>query len=242
MLQAFEEVRVEDAHPKIIDEEIFNDVQKILDSRKSLITYDSKHIYLLSGLVCCSSCGKTMVGSSQIGGRTKTKRYIYCCETHKAGACITKAINADYLESVVLDYVSPLANKFLNKDNFMKVLRKEIQRFTILVQKLEKDKKIITREIESYCSALSTCGDNKNIVRNLVKKLDEATKTEEELDEKLTDYKEKVASLSNLALDDVKFSKEKLLQNRVLARNVCNLLVKKVIVNENEDLIDIIIK
>lgn len=242
LLQSYEEVVIKDAHPKIIDEELFKNVQEILNSKKSLVTYDSKYTYILSGLICCSSCGKKLVGSSQTGGRSKTKRYVYQCETHKAGACVTKAINADYLESVVLDYVSSLANKLISKMDLKKSIKSEIQQINPLINKLEKDIKANNRQIETYYSVLANFQDNLNITKETLERLGSAVNTQKKLDAKLTELKVKVTSLMNIKTADVKFTKESLLSNRERARTICKILIEKIIVNEDEDTIELIIK
>ena len=50
-------IRIEDALPKIISKDVFDEVQKIMDSRKQT---GKKAGYLCSGLVYCADCGAKM--------------------------------------------------------------------------------------------------------------------------------------------------------------------------------------
>lgn len=62
----YDEIRIEDNHPSIIDKESFNKVQKILNNNAIIKINDSGYVYLLSGLVKCKQCGKMMIGNSQV--------------------------------------------------------------------------------------------------------------------------------------------------------------------------------
>lgn len=242
MLQDYEQVVVKDAHPKIIDEDTYNSVQSILDSKKSQVTYDTKYTYILSGMICCSSCGKKLVGSSQIGGRTKTRRYIYQCENHKARACDTKAINADYIESAVLDIVTPLANKLISQIDFNKMKKLELKEYKPLKDQIERDLKLIDRQIESYYATMSQISDSEELRKETLRRLNEAVSTKKQLNIQLTEIENKISSTDSLKRENVILTKEKLLSDRQKARTLCKLLIDKIIVNEETDELEIIIK
>ena len=66
VLTKYDEIRIENNHPSIIDKASFNKVQKILNNNATIKTNDSGYVYLLSGLVHCKKCGKMMIGNSQV--------------------------------------------------------------------------------------------------------------------------------------------------------------------------------
>lgn len=242
LLQDYEEVVVEDAFPPIIDKVTFEEVQNIIENKQKIITYDTNHIYLLSGLIYCSSCNKIMVGSSNTGGRSKEKRYYYQCPAHKAKACDTKAINAEYIENYVLDIVTPLANKFLIKSNVGKSVKPQIKETKRLINKIEKDIEKNNRQCEAYYIGLSQVLSNEILKTGLLEKIEESIKLNKKLNEDLELLKSKVIMLDGLITSNVKLSKEDLLNDRLKARTLCKILIDKIIVDEANDEIEIIIK
>lgn len=242
LLQDYEEVVVEDAFPPIIDKATFEEVQNIIENKRKIITYDTNHIYLLSGLIYCSSCKKVMVGSSNTGGRSKSKRYYYQCPSHKAKACDNKAINAEYIENYVLDIVTPLANKFLIKSNVGKSVKPQIKETKRLINKIEKDIEKNNRQCEAYYIGLSQVLSNEFLKTGLLEKIEESIKLNKKLNEDLELLKLKVIMLDGLITSNVKLSKEDLLKDRLKARTLCKILIDKIIVDEASDEIKIIIR
>lgn len=97
-----EVIRIPHGMPQIVDFEVFNKVQAILEERRLRRQYlDSRRTYLLSGLMKCNECGRSFCGSTS--GSKEKKIQVYAC-TGKGKDCVSKAINADYLE----DYVQSL--------------------------------------------------------------------------------------------------------------------------------------
>ena len=111
-------IRIPGGMPRIIDDDTFYKVQKILDGRmqsKDLTTLDTgrktiqgKKKYLLSGLIRCGECGRSATGStSKSNNRPRT---VYRCTT-KGDGCSGRAINSIYLE----DYITELLGECLFK-------------------------------------------------------------------------------------------------------------------------------
>lgn len=99
--------RIDDALPRIIDDELWNRVQlKLNQNQKPRM--NATRVYLLTGKLECGHCGSSYVGSSYFRGRDKeTKYFIYACNQRqrKNGECNNKAIRADLLENYVLDMI-----------------------------------------------------------------------------------------------------------------------------------------
>lgn len=96
-------IRIKGAIPKIIDEDVFYKVQKILDNRRQHHGFSKKinTRYLLSGLLRCAECGRAICGANSW---TKGVLYhIYRCGA-KGRVCTTKLINSSYLD----DYIHTL--------------------------------------------------------------------------------------------------------------------------------------
>ena len=64
-------VKVKNSWPAIVDRETFDKVQALLQSRSPQIIHPRRvpSEYLLSGLIKCEACGKTMSGHSAKSGQ-----------------------------------------------------------------------------------------------------------------------------------------------------------------------------
>ncbi len=133
----FDEVRNEKAIPPIISKKLFDEVQSILDERKNKCRPKlNTSPYTLTGLVFCKTCGHSMSGVTNQGGRNNTVRRNYTCPNHharKGKTCPTKNINAEYLETVVKDLLTAMINDYLSTtqsnvlfDGLKKELKEEI--------------------------------------------------------------------------------------------------------------------
>ena len=97
-------IRVPDTHDAIISVDKFDAVQKLLllDTRTAV---GNQNVYPLSGYLKCADCGQNMIRRSTTM-RNGTKVYYYHCSTHKSnGSCSSHNINAEKIESLVLDAI-----------------------------------------------------------------------------------------------------------------------------------------
>lgn len=102
-------IRIPGGMPKIIDEDTFYRVQKILDGRvknrdsverRSINGTSENRKFILSGLIRCSECGRSFCG---MRGTSNHSPYItYRCSS-KGINCPARAINSSYLENYVLN-------------------------------------------------------------------------------------------------------------------------------------------
>ena len=106
-------IRVEDGCPRIVSNDDFYTVQRLMDARqqpRSNAQY--KERYLLTGKIYCGLCGGAYVGS-----RRKTDKYgsmwiYYGCNQRgnsKGRKCKNKEIKRDYIESVVIGHIQEAA-------------------------------------------------------------------------------------------------------------------------------------
>jgi site-specific DNA recombinase len=101
---------VKGIHESIISEEIFALAQEKLASR-DMNWSRSFNNFILVGILKCPKCGYNMV--SKYGQyRGKTYRYYQCSKYHREGkqACSPNTINADKIESAVLDKLKEIVN------------------------------------------------------------------------------------------------------------------------------------
>jgi len=90
-------------HQPLISEELFNHVQPFFkDKTRKLRLYKD---YMLSGLVNCAECGSKMTPAYTNKGNMRRYYYYRCTKTFKQDwrACSTRQVNADRLESFVIN-------------------------------------------------------------------------------------------------------------------------------------------
>jgi len=90
-------------HQPLISEELFNHVQQFFrDKTRKLRLYKD---YALGGLVNCAECGSKMTPSHTNKGNMRRYYYYRCTKTFKQDwrACSTRQVNADRLESFVIN-------------------------------------------------------------------------------------------------------------------------------------------
>jgi site-specific DNA recombinase len=118
----------ENAHPAIIEREMFFKAQSILSSRNVGQTF--KHVkYPLTGLLKCGKCGEGMVCQKRSNGK-KEYRYYICKTYHKFGraACSQANINAEKIENLIVDYLKEKIKKLnINNNNFINKIELAIQ-------------------------------------------------------------------------------------------------------------------
>lgn len=98
---------IEDGMPRIIDDNTFYEVQKIM-KEKANGRNTAKEIYALSGLVKCA-CGATMYGS-RVGAKDNKYSYYICSDQkYKRSNCNVPSLRKEYLEnyvrSICVDYL-----------------------------------------------------------------------------------------------------------------------------------------
>ena len=99
-------VRVENAFPAIVSLPEFRHVARTLSSRarKSIHPRRAASPYLLSGILTCESCGKSLTAAEAKGGRYT---YYVCQSLLKRGShtCITPRLNAKRFEQLIIDQI-----------------------------------------------------------------------------------------------------------------------------------------
>ena len=96
-------VRIEGIIPAIIDEPTWEKVKKRMNDNKRNAKNKAKRTYLLSGLIECEECGAIYVGHTSTSSKGYQTRYYVCGNKYRTHTCTAKNINADEIESFVID-------------------------------------------------------------------------------------------------------------------------------------------
>ncbi|MDX1961593.1 MAG: recombinase family protein, partial [Pirellulales bacterium] len=118
---------VEDAHEAIVPRSTFEQVQEIINQRKSLITMRHPQSYLLSGFLFCANCGIKMYGA-KLDSNEESQR-VYRCNPNKhvrpySPNCPHPSVDSDKLNNFVLS----LIRKILIEPDHEALIRKAIIR------------------------------------------------------------------------------------------------------------------
>lgn len=190
-------IRVENAHPPIIEKELFEQAQEILNTRKNKYNFGKKFNaakHPLTGLLVCGKCGGSMICQKRTNKKkngTKIEYRYYVCSTyHKRGrhVCPQANVNADYLEDELLDFIEAKLSQFADMDMTEKVKEKndkkkeiqaEIQQIdNLLKKKMDASKTLLeTRQlydIETFIELNTELQEEIKKLREQKGKLEEA--------------------------------------------------------------------
>ena len=113
---------LDDAIPKIVDNDIFEKVQqRIQKNKRSPASAKSSETFYLTGKLFCGKCGSNMVGDSGVS-HTKAKHYYYTCHGRKRGkGCTKKSVKKDWIEQIITDVT---VKKVLTEENIEYISQK----------------------------------------------------------------------------------------------------------------------
>jgi site-specific DNA recombinase len=162
-------IRVTNAHPAIVEKEIFQRAQELLNIRKGKFDFGRKfnaRKHPLTGILICDKCNANMICQK----RTNTKsdgtkieyRYYVCSTYHKQGRniCDQANTNADMIEEFLFEKLKSKIEEQLEGWDFkksvkvkkenMKRLNKEVQQIELQLQKKLNSSKGLLEFREQY--------------------------------------------------------------------------------------------
>ena len=107
-------IRIPNGFPRIISDELFDKVQRILDGRKHRKIMKKDTPYLLASLIRCGECGKAVSGSVCGSSKRGLLRHTYICSSNTLPRCNQKPINIRLLDEYIVALVK---NVFLKVEN-----------------------------------------------------------------------------------------------------------------------------
>jgi site-specific DNA recombinase len=102
---------VEKAHPAIISEDIFENTQKVVKSRKVVHPRAATSEFIFSGIAKCARCGSPLAGKyGYYKSKTKDKQVSrprsYYCTKRRVGECDQGHMNEIFLETQFINYLN----------------------------------------------------------------------------------------------------------------------------------------
>ena len=103
----YDDIRIENAVPRIVDDETFDEVQLILERRKTNRGHrPAKEEFLLTGKLYCGSCKTLMTGTSGTSQTGSIYRYYTCKRAPRK--CDKRNIKKENLEQLVMEFCRSL--------------------------------------------------------------------------------------------------------------------------------------
>ena len=121
-----EVIRIPNAFPALVSEELFNKVQKIIDKRGLKNTSKAKTVYLLQSMITCGCCGYTVSVDCDrnANGKHTRIRLDYRCysKNRRRLDCNVKPYRVEFTDTYILN----LLNNVLLNERYAKAIYKTI--------------------------------------------------------------------------------------------------------------------
>jgi len=218
--------------PKIIDELVFNQVQKIFESNK----YNNKKSVdiLLKGIVRCRECNHT-IGFRRQKIKDSYRIYGNCNYyiKHKTSkACTPHSIKYNYLEDIVIKEINNII-KNINRNNIINKL-KDIDRKKNKIIEINKDINRLKKLIELNNNKLDKMYIDKidgNIDDNMYNRIYNRITEENKI------YKDKIDSINIDKIEKKEIDYNKLIDKYlIINRNLINNIIEKIYIDEDKNI------
>lgn len=180
------DIVIPDSVPKIIDDDLFNQVAEILLKNKQNAGHNKAKVdYILTGKLFCGHCKSPMVG---ISGTSKYKKtyYYYSCNEFRKKNCDKRNVRKELIEDLVVSKCFEL----LTDDNIHKIA-KEVTKInkdendTANIKYLKKQIKQNEQKQENLIESLSMCNID-NVRISIFNKLEKLQLVHTELEKELS--------------------------------------------------------
>ena len=211
-------IRIPDAIPKIVSEELWNRAN-VAKSISSKLSTNAKSTYMLSGLLTCGICNAKLSGNRRHGSTKIYNTYRCNKNSNQIVTCNCKEIHSDVLEKFVIDN---LINHFFNDDSIID---------TIVSQVNEKIKEVTQWEDEEVKYARNSLQGLKISRSNLVEAISQ-TGFNQTLAEKLESTETQIREYQNI-IDKAESEKSGIMVTRKDVEDKIKTLRKELLSTEN---------
>lgn len=232
----FDEVRIENGIPSIVDTKTFDRVQTLLTG-KNTTTTKAVNPYTLTGIIECGCCGNSMHGSSSYS-KSKRRYTHYTCKGGKSRNACNLAIRQEYIDRATAVVVSKMLNE-LKKDKMVMssvilTLKKSARH---LIKSLTNGIATKQREIEGKTKALSNT-TNATVIEVISEQIENLVnikkKQEKELENQHqllslieNNVKKFISGINEITADDI-------LEDETIFRGLSRMFIKKITITKEE--------
>ena len=251
LIEHFDEVRNETAIPAIISKAQFDKVQTILSGRKSCRPHHNANPeYFLTGFVECKSCGSSMSGMANSGGRGYTRIRSYACPMHsskRGKVCKTKKVNAEYLETAIKNLLTDKVNAYLATPNTQKSVFELLR--SSKVEEVKSTQKRI-KSLDDHINGLMDKAVNPKTSKAVAERCEAQAN---EAIEAQAQHKARLAELNTLLsrIDEIEaaftaktesLTVDEIFKTHTIARELVGIFIEKILVDDETDDIEVIFK
>lgn len=149
-------ITVADAHEPIVTKEVFDKIQELTEKKVQESCFSSTaHADIpikpdkYAGIIYCGVCGRRLLYSSNISGKTRKRTYFYdCCDNYEIGkgkSCGVR-ITEKVLDAIVSDQLGKVLDMFNKNGKRLEKILDEKEKKELKPARKEKDK--LARRIE----------------------------------------------------------------------------------------------
>ncbi len=231
-----EVIRVSGVIPQIVSTKDWETVQLVLNSRKKAYKNNAKETYLLSGKIKCGKCGGSYDGRRSFNS-CGVKYIYYACNGKRNPnyKCNNHYIKRDWIESYVINIINKYIYQLngIQKQNIYQLCLNSLQTSN------KADIDILNRELSSIDKELSRIVDVITITNSptLIDKLTSLEQQKAEIQLRIKALsQEKSKILSKRELDLLLIKAKKMLKEKSVPqlKELINLIVNKIIVNDED--------
>lgn len=245
LIEHFDEVKNAQAIPPIIDKSLFDQVQAVLNQRKTTRPKQNANpAYVLTDLLYCKQCSCSFSGATQTGGRNKI-RYRAYTHTHKQREnCKANKINAEYLEKAVKSVILESLNAYVKDSPLSQSV------FSRLENELQEKFARLSRysfELDSKINTFLEKASNGNLDEKLVERYEKQARdyieTQEKVNadiERLNLKIQKIRSIKVCSQADEILTVEDVFPTDEITRETIRIFIKRIEIDEENDDIEII--
>ena len=243
LLGEYDEVRIEGGITEpIIDKKTFDRVQGILQQRTQCRKKHSKPHHLLTGLIKCKKCGAYYVGNTR-EDRHKKKQYSYICQNRfQNPKCDAKEIKGEYLENYVKAILTYNINEMLKHKLFdNKVFLEYLKLHKVKLKTQKRDIQDYERKIEKSLD-LMIQSQNKIVQQRLEKQIEHFTLKKQQKETLCQQYlveAKNIEAIIQSMKKGTRISEEILFANPYKAKEICSLMIKEILIDDEKDIIQI---
>lgn len=120
-----EYIEIQGMHESLVDQETFDIVQRLIDSRRKTRVY--KHDFMLKGLLECAECGKKLSVLTQKRKDGSERQYLRCntyASMTRLKLCTPHSSNCEVLTKQVIDTIKVRFRQYLKEEELFELAKK----------------------------------------------------------------------------------------------------------------------
>jgi DNA invertase Pin-like site-specific DNA recombinase len=121
----YEDIRVEDGIPAIVDKELFEKVQTMVEKNHVSPGHGRRLNFLLTAKLFCGECGSAMTGDGGTSHTGQTYAYYTCNKRKYDRACQKERAPKDWIEGLVIEKLTEL----VNSDGFIEMVADKVMAY-----------------------------------------------------------------------------------------------------------------